>query len=125
MPGMEGGWMSALLMISGAGTEKEARKIAKTLVEGRFAACVNVIPGINSFFYWGGKLCVEKEAMILIKTTSKKSKTIINKIKEIHSYEVPEIVFLEVDGGEKNYLEWVKKMAQEKTREKKNIDKDV
>jgi periplasmic divalent cation tolerance protein len=111
---MEGGWMSALLMISGAATEKEARKIAKTLVEGRFAACVNVIPGINSFFYWGGKLCVEKEAMILIKTTLEKSRIIINKIKEIHSYKVPEIVFLEVDGGEKNYLDWVKRTLGQK-----------
>jgi periplasmic divalent cation tolerance protein len=111
---MEEGWMGAVLMISGAGTEKEARKIAKTLVEGRLAACVNIVPRVNSFFYWGGKLCVEKEAMILIKTTSQKSKIIMNKIKEVHSYEVPEIVFLEVDGGEKNYLEWVKKMVGEK-----------
>jgi periplasmic divalent cation tolerance protein len=108
---MEEGWMSALLMISGSRTEKEARKIAKTLVEGRLAACVNIIPRVNSFFYWEGKLCVEREAMILIKTTSKKSKIIMNKIKEVHSYEVPEIVFLEVDGGEKKYLEWVNKMV--------------
>ncbi|MGD0627156.1 MAG: divalent-cation tolerance protein CutA [Thermodesulfobacteriota bacterium] len=108
---MEEGWMSALLMISGSRTEKEARKIAKTLVEGRLAACVNIIPRVNSFFYWEGKLCVEREAMILIKTTSKKSKVIMNKIKEVHSYEVPEIVFLEVDGGEKKYLEWVNKMV--------------
>lgn len=106
--------MSVLLMISGSGTEKEARKIAKTLVEGRLAACVNIIPRVSSFFYWEGKLCVEKEAMILIKTASKNSKIIINKIKEIHSYKVPEIVFLKVDGGEKNYLEWVSKMVGEK-----------
>ncbi len=106
--------MSALLMISGSRTEKEARKIAKTLVEGRLAACVNIIPRVTSFFYWEGKLCVEKEAMILIKTTSKKSKIIMNKIKEAHSYEVPEIVFLKVDGGEKKYLEWVNKMVGEK-----------
>ena len=103
--------MSALLMISGSRTEKEARKIAKTLVEGRLAACVNIIPRVNSFFYWEGKLCIEREAMILIKTTSEKSKIIMNKIKEIHSYKVPEILFLEVDGGEKNYLDWVKKIG--------------
>ena len=101
--------MRVLLLISGAPTEKEAQKIAKTLVEGKLAACVNVIPRVSSFFYWEGKMCVEKEAVILIKTTRKKSKIIINKIKKIHSYKVPEIVFLEVDGGEKNYLDWVKK----------------
>ncbi len=104
--------MRVLLMISGAPTEKEAQKIAKTLVEGKLAACVNVIPRVNSFFFWEGKLCVEKEAMILIKTTRKKSKIIINKIKEIHSYKVPEMVFLEVDGGEKNYLDWVNKFVK-------------
>jgi len=103
--------MTALLMISTAPTEREARRIAKTLVEGRLAACVNIIPRVNSFFYWEGKFCSEKEAMILIKTTPQKSKIIINKIKEIHSYKVPEIVFLEVDGGEKNYLEWVNKIV--------------
>jgi len=104
--------MTAHLMISGAPTEKEARKIAKTLVEERLAACVNIIPKVNSFFHWEGKLCVEKEAMILIKTTPQKCKIIINKIKEMHSYKVPEIVFLEVDGGERNYLDWVKKVLR-------------
>jgi len=106
--------MRTVLMISGAPTENEARKIAKILVEGRLAACVNIIPRVNSFFYWEGKFCSEKEAMILIKTTPQKSKIIINKIKEIHSYKVPEIVFLEVDGGEKNYLEWVNKIVGQK-----------
>jgi len=97
-------------MISAAPTERDARKIAKTLVEGRLAACINIIPRVNSFFYWEGKFCAEKEAMILIKTTRQKSKIIINKIKEIHSYKVPEVIFLEVDGGEKNYLDWVNKI---------------
>ena len=106
--------MTALLMISTAPTEREARRIAKTLVEGRLAACVNIIPRVNSFFFWEGKLCAEKEAMIFIKTTLQESKKIINKIKEIHSYKVPEIIYLEVDGGEKNYLNWVKKILAQK-----------
>jgi periplasmic divalent cation tolerance protein len=111
---MEEGWMRAVLMISSAPSEKEGRRIAKTLVEGKLAACVNIIPRVNSFFYWEGKFCVEKESMIFIKTTLQKSKIIINKIKEIHSYKVPEIAFLEVDGGEKNYLDWMKKVLQQK-----------
>jgi periplasmic divalent cation tolerance protein len=109
---MEEGWMSAILMISTAGTEKEARKIAKTLVEGGLVACANVIPGVSSFFYWEGKFCEEKEALILIKSIRRKSKKIINKIKEMHRYEIPEIVLLEVDGGEKKYLEWVHKLGR-------------
>jgi periplasmic divalent cation tolerance protein len=112
--------MSALLMISTAGSEKEARKIAKELVEARLAACANIIPGVTSLFYWEGKLCQEKEAMILIKTAQGKSTEIKNKIKRIHSYEIPEMLFFRVDAGEKKYLQWVSRMVGGKR--KKNID---
>lgn len=104
--------MDALLMISTAGSEKEARKVARILVEERLAACANVIPGVRSFFYWKGRLCREKEALILVKTVNNQAKRIIDKIKEIHSYEVPEIIFFRVDKGEKNYLKWVEKMMK-------------
>jgi len=99
-------------MISTAGSEKEARKVARILVEERLAACANVIPGVRSFFYWKGRLCREKEALILVKTVNNQAKRIIDKIKEIHSYEVPEIIFFRVDKGEKNYLKWVEKMMK-------------
>ncbi len=104
--------MDALLMISTTGSEKEARKIARSLVEERLAACANVIPGVRSFFYWEGRLCQEKEALILIKTVNNKARKIMDKIKKIHSYEVPEIIFFRVDMGEKNYLKWVKRMVK-------------
>ena len=110
--------MSALLMISTAGSEKEARKIARGLVEDKIAACVNVITQITSFFFWNGKLCGEKEAMLFIKTDKRRIKELISKIKAMHSYNVPEIIFFEVDGGEKSYLQWIKAMSLEK--DKKN-----
>jgi len=99
-------------MISTAGSAKEARKIGKVLVEKGLAACVSVIPGVNSFFYWEGKLCQEGEAVILIKTESAQINKIINKIKELHSYEVPEIISFKIEEGEKNYLQWIKKMTK-------------
>jgi len=104
--------VDALLVISTAGSEKEARKVARILVEERLAACANIIPGVRSFFYWKGRLCQEKEALILIKTMNSKAKKIIDKIKEIHTYEVPEIIFFRVDKAEKNYLRWVEKMVK-------------
>jgi periplasmic divalent cation tolerance protein len=104
--------MYALLMISTTGSEKEARRVARSLVEERLAACANVIPGVCSFFFWKGRLCQEREALILIKTMSRKAKKIIDKIKKIHSYDVPEIIFFRVDRGEKNYLKWVEKMVK-------------
>ena len=103
--------MKTFVVISTAGSEQEGWKIAKELVESDLAACVNVIPGINSFFHWQGKLCREPEVILIIKTMQRKFKKIINEIKRIHSYEVPEIISLRVDGGEKNYLGWVRKMS--------------
>ena len=104
--------MYALLMISTTGSEKEAHRLARSLVEERLAACANVIPGVRSFFFWEGRLCQEKEALILIKTMNSRARKIVEKIKKIHSYEVPEIIFFRVDRGEKNYLKWVEKMVK-------------
>ncbi len=115
-----GKWMGVLLMISTASSEKEARKIAQKLVEARLAACVNIIPGVTSFFYWEGKLCQERETMIFIKTSGEQYREIINKIKEVHSYEVPEMLFFRADGGEKRYLQWVRRIVG--NQRKKSID---
>jgi periplasmic divalent cation tolerance protein len=113
--------MKNLLVISTAGSEKEGWKIAQKLVEGKLAACVNVIPKVNSFFYWGGKLCREREVILIIKTIQKQFKKIINEIKKIHSYEVPEIISLQVDRGEERYLAWINRMvAGEEKRFRKN-----
>ena len=102
--------MKILVVISTAGSEKEGWKIAQKLVECKLAACVNVIPKVNSFFYWGGKLCREQEVILVIKTIQKQFKKIINEINKIHSYEVPEIISLQVDRGEERYLKWVREM---------------
>jgi len=104
--------MYALLMISTAGSEKEARRVARSLVEERLAACANVIPGVRSFFFWDGRLCQEKEALILIKTMNVKAKKLMERIRKIHNYEVPEMIFFRVDKAEKNYLKWVEKMVK-------------
>jgi len=102
--------MKNLVVISTAGSKKEGWKIAQKLVECKLAACVNVIPHVNSFFYWGGKLCREQEVILVIKTIQKQFKKIINEINKIHSYEVPEVISLQVDRGEERYLKWVNKM---------------
>lgn len=105
-----------LLMISTARSLREGKKIATALIENNLAACVNVIPGVTSFFLWEGKKCQEKEVILLGKTKRARTKQIVNKIKEIHSYKVPEIIFLGVEGGEKNYLEWVGRTAGKKPK---------
>jgi periplasmic divalent cation tolerance protein len=83
--------------------------MAKELVAGKLAACVTVFPGVTSHFFWKGELSREKEAMILVKTTKEKAGKVIKKIKEIHKYQLPEILFFQPAGGEKRYLDWVKR----------------
>ena len=101
--------MDFMLFISTAGSQAEGERIAKALVRSKLAACINVIPGAVSFFSWEGKICREKETLLLIKSRKGVLKKIINKIKEMNSYSVPEGIYIKVDGGEKNYLDWVRK----------------
>ncbi len=106
--------MKTLVIISTAGSEREGWKIGRKLVESRLAACVNVIPKVRSFFYWEGKVRGEQEVILVIKTMQKQFRKIINEIKKIHTYEIPEIISLRVDGGEEKYLNWVKKSVSER-----------
>jgi periplasmic divalent cation tolerance protein len=112
--------VSVYLVLSTASCLKEGEKIAQHLIQRRLAACVNVVPGIFSHFVWKGKLCREKEVLLLIKTVKGELKKIIKNIKELHSYSVPEILFFKAQGGENQYLSWVGKRVGKK--DKKNID---
>jgi len=108
--------MKVYLFLSTAGSAREGKKIARHLVNEGLAACVNIIPRISSFFFWEGKLGQEKEVLILGKTEEKKRNKIVNHIKSIHSYSLPEILFLRVDGGEKRYLQWIARMTGKKNK---------
>ncbi len=108
--------MSFFFVLSTAGSEKEGYRIGKILVEKRLAACVNVIPGITSFFFWEGKLCKDKEVMLLIKTTERNLRKIRNNIIKIHSYSVPEILFVKIAKGDKKYLDWIQETVGRGTK---------
>lgn len=90
-----------------ASTEEEAEKIASLLLEKRKAACVNVIPRVNSRFWWQGKLDSAQESLLIIKTRGALVPEITDMVKKAHSYTVPEIVALPIVGGNKDYLDWV------------------
>jgi periplasmic divalent cation tolerance protein len=83
-----------------------SEKIAKALVEGRLAACVNVSK-VRSYFFWEGKSCDEKEELMIIKTEIKLVERIKSRIKELHSFELPEIIIIQVAGGDEGYLWWI------------------
>src|SRR5438093_9041467 len=95
-----------LLVLSTAGSESEARKIAEALVERRLAACVNILPRIQSIYRWEGKVEHADEYLLLIKTVKERQEQVCAAVRELHSYEVPECVAIQVEGGRPEYLKW-------------------
>ena len=98
---------SIILVFCTASTENEALQIAQTLVEREEAACVNVVPMIRSVYRWKGKISSETEHLMLIKTTQALLEDVKKTVKELHSYELPEIVAVSVDDGDRNALNWI------------------
>lgn len=86
---------------------EEGKKIAKALVEKRLAACVNIVPGLRSIYRWEGKICDDKELLLIAKTTEGLLKVLEQEVKSLHSYKVPEIIALPIVNGSRDYLEWI------------------
>jgi periplasmic divalent cation tolerance protein len=86
----------------------EAERIAQKIVGEKLAACVNVVPNISSTYRWKGKIERSREAMLLIKTSGEKLDKLIERIEELHSYEVPEIIAVPIERGLAEYLKWLK-----------------
>lgn len=98
---------SARVILSTIDNEIHAEQIARTLVGERLAACVSIIPRLTSIYRWQGVVEQEQETLMIIKTTSDKVAGAIAKIKEMHPYEVPELLSLPVDTGFQPYLDWI------------------
>lgn len=95
------------IVLTTAGSEKEARQIARALVERRLAACVNILPQIESVYRWKGEVDSAREWLLLIKTTAEKCADVRDAILELHSYEVPECIVLQIEDGSPPYLKWL------------------
>ena len=95
-----------------ASSHEEAEKIANSLVGKRLAACVQIISEIKSTYWWEGKICNEKEVFFIAKTTAKLFPELAEEVKELHSYEVPEIVFVPIQEGLKEYMDWVSEVTK-------------
>jgi len=86
---------------------KDARRIASALVEEQLVACVNIIPSIESIYRWKGKVENADEVVLIAKTADEQVKKTIQRIKQLHSYELPDIIVIPIIGGLKEYLEYV------------------
>jgi periplasmic divalent cation tolerance protein len=95
------------IVLSTAGSEEEARKLARHLVEHQLAACVNIVPQIESIYRWQGKVESSQEWLLLIKTTAERCSAVRDAIRELHSYELPECVVLTIEDGSPDYLKWL------------------
>ena len=103
--------MFSIVYITAANPE-EAQKIGKTLVNERLAACVNIFP-IQSIFRWKEKIDEANEFGMIVKTKSNKIKEIEQRVKELHSYEIPCVVSFRMDEGSDDYLEWIEESVED------------
>lgn len=92
---------------------EEARKISRALLEKRLVSCCNIVPRIESLYWWKGKMEEESEALIMLKTRKERMEEIIKEVKKIHSYKTPAIDFLNIAGGSREFLEWIGKETKE------------
>jgi periplasmic divalent cation tolerance protein len=95
------------LIISTAGSREEASRVAHALVEEKFAACVNIVGPIESVYRWQGKVESVQEFLMLVKTTQAQSNAAMARIRELHSYEVPEAIVININDGLSAYLSWI------------------
>jgi periplasmic divalent cation tolerance protein len=96
----------AVVLVTTA-TKEEAERIAQLLLDRRKVACVNIVPGMHSVFWWQGKLESAQESLLIAKTRTSLVPQVVDLVRGAHSYTVPEIIALPVVAGNQDYLEWI------------------
>ena len=99
--------ISEIVIFVTTSSETEARKVAELLIDRRKAACVNIVPRVDSSFWWQGKADSVQESLLIIKTRASLLPEIIDLVKKVHSYSVPEIIAIPIIGGSEDYLKWI------------------
>jgi periplasmic divalent cation tolerance protein len=103
--------MDEIVVFITASNEDAAAKISRALVESRLAGCVNIIRNIRSIYSWQGKIEDEPEVLMIAKTRKPLLDALMKKVKELHSYTVPEIIALPIIGGSEDYLKWLREVT--------------
>lgn len=94
--------------------KRQARKIGKALVAEKLAACANIIDKMESLYFWKGRLCDEREAVLVVKTRRPLLGALVKRVKRLHSYAVPCIVALPIAGGNPGFLSWVSENTEKR-----------
>jgi periplasmic divalent cation tolerance protein len=100
------------LVLTSAESMSQARRIADALIERKLAACVNIVPHVQSIYRWKGKAEEAEEWLLWIKTTAEAFEPVCQLIRELHSYELPECLCLAVEGGSPDYLRWIEESVE-------------
>jgi periplasmic divalent cation tolerance protein len=100
--------MTDYIVVYVTAPEGEAVNLAKILVDERLVACVNLVPGLRSIYWWQGKVEDEPEVLCIMKTRSNLFESLRDRVRELHSYEVEEIIALPILAGNLPYLDWIK-----------------
>jgi periplasmic divalent cation tolerance protein len=103
--------MGEILVMSTADSPDLAHRIARELVERGEAACVSIVPGLRSIYRWEGRICDEGELLLLIKSRAERFDAIRATIREIHSYQTPEVLALSIAAGDSDYLRWLRQQV--------------
>jgi periplasmic divalent cation tolerance protein len=102
--------MSYILVLMTASSKDEAKKIVRSLLEKKLIACANIIDSVSSVFWWQDRIEEEKEVLVIMKSHKELFNKVSKKVKELHSYDTPEILALPIVDGSSQYLEWMKKV---------------
>lgn len=96
-----------IVVLVTAPNQEVARSLARTLVEESLVACANILPGIESVYRWKGEICEDSEVLVILKTGASRLSALASRVKELHPYELPEVLALPAAGGLSAYLSWV------------------
>jgi periplasmic divalent cation tolerance protein len=102
-----------VLILSTAPDRETAQRLARELVERKLAACVNIVPGIESIYHWEGKIHADAELLLLIKTTATLAPETLAALEQLHPYDTPEGIVLPIEGGLKKYLAWIQNSTRQ------------
>lgn len=102
-----------IVVLITASSGDEAALIGKALVDGGFAACANIVPEVRSLFFWEGKTQDERETLLIVKSRLPLMEKLVEKVRSLHSYTVPEIIALPIVAGSRDYLAWLQETTKE------------
>lgn len=99
--------MKAIAVVTTVGNQEQANLIAEELVINHLASCVNILPVMRSVYFWKGRVCDDSELLLIVKTARRYYGAVEATIKELHDYELPEILAFDVAHGERSFLDWI------------------